>query len=271
MLGSVRTVLSDYARLCSVVGVPRATRWLAAILLRYPEVGRSRTLRPADAALEPGPIRVRHRSGAKAHLVGEGAASGAREIWARDVYLADGRLHIPPDATVVDLGANMGNFTILALATSPSTRAICVEADAATAAKLRRSLAQNGWEDRAMVIEAFVGGHLNLQHATPSEVGGEGLESATPTISIDELLRRGDIDRIDFLKCDIEGSEFGLLDAPNALVDRADRIAMEVHKTVGDSERLKRFLQECGFRIFTHRHNAHDEIVLASRVNGELG
>ena len=76
----------------------------------------------------PGPYDVR-LGAARARLFGEQVISGIREIWVRDVYLNRGILSIAPDATVVDLGANAGNFTMLALAHGSGVRCVSVEAD----------------------------------------------------------------------------------------------------------------------------------------------
>src|SRR4051812_15958000 len=122
----IRIVFRDFIGLVRVCGIGVALRWLVMIALNFKKCARARNLQPADLAMGPGPFSARLGT-ARAKLFGEQAISGIREIWVRDVYLNHGRLSIPPDATVVDLGANMGNFTVLALGHGPGVRCVSVE------------------------------------------------------------------------------------------------------------------------------------------------
>ena len=75
---------------------------------------KTKNLQPADRALGIGPYHVR-RGNAIATLKCNNVISAIREIWVRDVYLKNDFLKIPDEGIVVDLGANVGNFSVLAL------------------------------------------------------------------------------------------------------------------------------------------------------------
>lgn len=61
-----------------------------------------------------------------------------------------------PDDLFVDIGANVGSYTVLASKVC-GARTICVEPDPVTAAALRRNILANGIEDRVIVEETALG------------------------------------------------------------------------------------------------------------------
>ena len=67
-------------------------------------------------------------------------------------------LHVlRPGDLFVDIGANIGSYTVLASKVC-GARTICVEPDPVTAAALRRNIAANGIENRVNVEETALGG-----------------------------------------------------------------------------------------------------------------
>ena len=122
MAAMLRVIFADFWGLRRVGGFALAVRWLFAIVFNFRQCRAERNLQPADRAMGEGPFAVR-MDDARARVIGPQVLSGVREIWVRDVYLQRGLLTMPTQGTVVDLGANMGNFTLLALAQGPgSTR-----------------------------------------------------------------------------------------------------------------------------------------------------
>jgi amino acid adenylation domain-containing protein/FkbM family methyltransferase len=73
-----------------------------------------------------------------------------REIVTRDVYFRHG-IHLPENALVVDVGANIGLFARAVLSRSPTSRVIAIEPAPLSFAALRSNLA--GYEARATLIE----------------------------------------------------------------------------------------------------------------------
>jgi FkbM family methyltransferase len=228
------------------------------VAVSLPDVVREGHLQHADVRMGNGPFRC--ASGrANALLSGPQVVSGIREIWCRQVY-ESAEVCLPSDGLVVDLGANMGNFTILALASGPAVRVVAVEPDATRTALLERQLEINGWRDRCVVVKAFVGPRPDLDGETPVQPG-----VSDRRLSEADFLGMLGAERIAFLKCDIEGSEFGLLTRDSKLLERTDRIAMEVHDKAGDRGALTAVLRESGFDVWTPRVNPQDAIVLGRR------
>jgi FkbM family methyltransferase len=254
-------IISDFLGLCRVCGVGVGIRWLLCVARTINECRHARNLQPADLAMGEGPFRARLGS-ARARLTGTRVVSGIREIWVRDTYLGGGFLHIPLDAVVVDLGCNMGNFTLLALGHGPGVRVVCVEADRGNIEKVNRSLAVNNWSDRAQVINGFIGGTTAFQAALEASETGAGV----PHLSAESFLRRTGLTRIDFLKCDIEGSEFDLLMPDSPLLAITDQLAIEVHTSVGSTASICSTLRTHGFEVKVAQETPGADIVLARRL-----
>jgi FkbM family methyltransferase len=260
-------VMSDFRGLARVFGWPTALRWLANVALRFPQCVRERNLQPADHAMGPGPFAARFRGPggtlARGKLAGDDVISGAREIWVRNVYLPDG-LAIPPDGVVVDLGANVGNFTALALAHGSGVRVVSVEPDSYMIGRLHHMAAVNGWQDRLEDCQALIGTVTPVQEQLIASNGRDKLG----VITEEEFIAKYRLTRIDFLKCDIEGSEFGLLKPGGKLLGMSRQLAVEVHDAAGDRNAFVEMLRAEGFEILGVRPSPGDCIVTARRPGG---
>jgi hypothetical protein len=71
----------------------------------------------------------------------------------------------------------------------------------------------------------------------------------------EELLEATSLKCVDFLKCDIEGGEFGLLHRESALLRMTRKLAIEVHAFAGDVQTFIHMLKEVGFTV---RHIQRD-------------
>lgn len=238
-------VLTDTAGIAKVCGYSVAVRWLAQIVLHFPDVLKSGNLQPADRAMGPGPFAVR-RAGSRALLKGPQVFSNIREIWVRDVYLKHDFLSVPRNAVIVDLGANQGVFSILALAQDDSVRVVAVEPSRRLTEALEDSLSANGWLARVTTVRAFVGKFTDTQKAALQQ--GSDYSDA-PTMTEAELIERGHLSQIDLLKCDIEGGEFFMLESGSRLLSMTEQLAIELHNWGGDVHTFLVYLENIGFEI----------------------
>ncbi|WP_320670757.1 FkbM family methyltransferase [Patulibacter defluvii] len=152
------------------------------------------------------------------------------EILAEDVYPV-----ATTDRVVVDIGANIGVFSVFALTRHPDVRVHAFEPVPENLALLRRNLAPFG--DRVTIHETAVAaedGEVSFGVEPTGRYGGIGVETAeritvrTRAIAAlleDVLAREG---RIDVLKMDVEGLERDLLAAvPAAVAARIGRVEVE--------------------------------------------
>lgn len=138
---------------------------------------------------------------------------------------------IKPGQVVVDAGANIGLHTLVfSRLVGPKGRVYAFEPDAINFARLEEHLAQNRIQN---VIAADCAlGESQTQAVLvrdPSDssrsylssvVGAAGSASAVRVVSLDQFAVRKSLERIDFLKVDVEGHELPLLQGAHDLMRR---------------------------------------------------
>ncbi len=175
---------------------------------------------------------------------------------------------LPPEATVVDVGAGLGELAVRIAAGRPQARVIAVEPAPDSHALLERNLARNRVTNVVTVRAAVVPDErprtLDLSRPGPlrSLSTGHGPGSVeVPVVTLPALFERHGIERCDLLKVDCEGGEEDLLGSvPDAVLRRVRRVVVETHR-VGAPEALAARLEAVGFRVrvvpsSVHRHLA---------------
>jgi FkbM family methyltransferase len=174
-----------------------------------------------------------------------GVANTVVEVAAGE-YRAPG-FDISRGERVVDVGANVGAFAVLAASHGANVDAY--EPHPETFEYLRRNTAGlavrstraaivgNPPESGKVVLEA---GASDTHH----RVGDSGMK--VPAISLADAVGPG----CDLLKLDCEGMEFALLQqTPSVVWDRVCRVACEVHPWAGEASRFVEDLERLGFRV----------------------
>jgi FkbM family methyltransferase len=173
---------------------------------------------------------------------------------------------IKPGDVVLDLGANIGYFTLLfARLVGPSGKVYAFEPAPDTFAVLARNVEENGYTNVTLVAKAVsnVNGHaqLTIHDDNPGinemAAGGADTRSArVDTVRLDDYLA-GYQGRIDFIKMDIEGMEPFALEGMQQLLDRnpqvkllTEFISTQTRKVGGDPEVHLRQLLDRGFDLF---------------------
>lgn len=167
-------------------------------------------------------------------------------------------------ATILDVGANIGFYTLeAAAAVGPSGRVIAIEAAPFLANSVRENVRLNQIKTVTVITAAAGdvagdatlilprGGHFG--EFTLGNVSGD--ETFTVSVRrIDDLLARCGIGNVDFIKMDIEGSEYrALKGAQNTLSKCHPSILIELNEPAlnwcGSSAReVKEFLFQHGYR-----------------------
>ena len=130
---------------------------------------------------------------------------------------------VPAGGVCVDVGANVGFYSLhFARLVGPSGRVFAFEPDPRNAARLRRNVALNAFEAIVEVAETAVSGRdgrATLHRSDPDHSGWGSLAAhaeetskvEVATTTLDSFLDARAIERVDFLKADVEGSEIELL------------------------------------------------------------
>jgi FkbM family methyltransferase len=235
-------------------GVTLLGQYLVALARSWRHVLRARSLKPADARMQPRLCRVRCGS-ATARLSGE-SFGFMREILGRQVYWPDPRLQIGPTDLIVDCGANVGTFTVPAAAMAVHGRVVALECQGGFVARLRENVQANGFDRRVTILHAVIGpetGWFAEAHGTD----GSHYTGAPRPMSLAEVVRETALSRIDFLKMDIEGSEFAAFRETDGWLPLVRRLAMEVHLNCGTPEWLEAILRRQGFVTWTASRVRH--------------
>jgi FkbM family methyltransferase len=207
--------------------------------------------------LPKGPVSYRFRSGeifqARANTYDVNAIE---EVWLGRVYNPPG-FEIGPNETVVDVGAHIGAFTVYAA--QMAGRVFAFEPTEENFAHLTANIESNALKN-VTAIRAAVSGSSGTRQMFILE--GDHMGSLYPlehgdrqttveSTTLECFFAEHGIDRVHFLKLDCEGSEFDiLLNAPDTLLAKLDKISMEVHPSEShDPEALRRFLVSKGFEV----------------------
>lgn len=255
---------SELAYVLELGGPPCFAAYLGKLATAAPEVVRARSLAPADRALKGRRFRF-SAEGQSLELDG-GAIGLAREIYGRRCYFSAAGFAIRPTDTVVDLGAQVGVFTVLAA--KLARRVVAVEAQIGFIEELCENLRRNGCLENVAVEHGLIGGSRGVLSDEARLLSASHLRGVIPpAISMNELVRKHGLTAIDFLKMDIEGSEFDALLRDNEWLSIVRRIALEVHCDHGSVDELREALRGRGFQAWLF----DEESEPAERLPGRSG
>ena len=194
---------------------------LVALMRPYRFRGKSRLL----GALCP------HAGRRDVRLFGATLALDLSDFMQREIYLglfepqetALVRSYLAPGMTVVDVGANIGYYVLLAASRVGSAgHVLAFEPSPWACDRLRRTVADNDLSDVVVVEQQAVGDRTctaslfmpgSPGNHTPSMLGGgsDATRVAVPVVALDESFQNHRIGRVDLLKVDVEGFEPNVL------------------------------------------------------------
>lgn len=169
--------------------------------------------------------------------------------------------HLPPralpdNATIIDLGANVGLTAADYAERYPKATVVAVEMDAGNAAMASRNTAAYG--DRITVIHAAAWWEATrLSYAAESgdewgfSVSEQGDHEVTAVAVLDLVRQYGPVH---FLKVDIEGAERAILTKNTGWVSSVSAIQVEIHEPY-TVEQCEHDLRELGFVTEKHPGN----------------
>jgi FkbM family methyltransferase len=169
---------------------------------------------------------------------------------------------------VIDAGACFGD-TALAFAAlvGPSGRVVSLEIEPDNARVARANIARNpGLAGRIRLREcalahAIVPLYLHGS-GTAARVGEDASAHPLEVTTIDRLVDSGELDRVDFIKMDIEGAErYALAGAQQALRRFRPRLAISIYHTPADLRYIARWIDALGlgYRFHLDHYTIHAE------------
>lgn len=193
-----------------------------------------------------------------------------KEIFMADVYEIDTlAMQLPQNPVVVDIGANAGFFDFILLSKLPQARIYAFEPMPANVQRLNDTIQENDSVNKQIsVYQMAVTGvekeylEIFAEDTSDNQVVASifsGFNKSNtkgirvPCISLETILRKHNLDKIDVLKMDCEGSEYEIIYKTNPqLIQKIKRMVVEVHDIDDKENNIKAFtgyLQELGFKI----------------------
>lgn len=173
---------------------------------------------------------------------------------------------VRPGMTVVDIGANVGYYTLLAAKLAgPAGRVYAFEPGPENFRLLRRNVAENGYRNVTLVPQAVSSrsgtASLTLDRSSSgghslSQFRGAADSVTVETTSLDDFFAAREAPAIDVIKMDAEGAEYGILAGMQRVLERNPGLTLLTEffpraiRGFGSSpEEYVRRLAELGFRI----------------------
>jgi FkbM family methyltransferase len=170
------------------------------------------------------------------------------------IFLREDYGRIAPKSIIVDIGANIGVFSLYA-AYSDAARILAYEPNSESFQSLKNNVESNGLETVIQPHHLAVGAVSGRQVRFPktsSPYNAVLRDNTSETYDLVETvdLRRilQDVPHVDLLKMDCEGAEGEILNAADPeLFSRIDAIRMEYHLSLRDE--IIALLRKYGFRV----------------------
>jgi FkbM family methyltransferase len=190
------------------------------------------------------------------------------EVIESGCYLPSAEFRIGAGDTVLDIGANVGLFSIWVSLNVPSARVFAFEAASDNFLALAENVRSNrligisphhyavsdGSSDRMTLYRGVHGGIHSIRpeyRNWPSSAKGARKTEKVRTITLARILQRFKIQSVDFVKLDCEGAEYEILfSAPRPTLSRIRKIVGEYHDLSAKRHGgvLKEFLIRNGFQ-----------------------
>jgi FkbM family methyltransferase len=186
-----------------------------------------------------------------------------KEIFMEECYMAGMKCDIPPNSTIIDIGANAGYFTLFAASAFSQAKLFSFEPVPVNYAQLKRHQDLNDTCKISCYPLAVAGhsGEINLNFDTTDSFTTAATIFASkenkkeslsfPCITLKEIMDENAIEKCNLLKMDCEGAEYDILyNCPPEYLQRIDQIAMEFHRGGQKNqnvEALETFFRKQGF------------------------
>lgn len=197
-----------------------------------------------------------------------------KEIFFENAYTVGQQKKITKtNPTIIDIGANVGFFSIFAISKFPNCSIYSYEPIESNFKQLSRNRKLNR-DKNFKCFNLAVGGHketikinfdINDQFTTSATIMNRNNDNLTsievPCLRLRDIFDENDIEKCDFLKLDCEGAEYDVLyNTPATYMARIDQMAIEVHqgKNEGENlESLRNFLNRNNFNLFQFDDKPH--------------
>ena len=247
----LKRFVDDITQSWSSMPKSQALKWYGAVVRRSPAILRERKFYAADQEMQ-GVARFRLFDQDFSvdldalRTTGGNPYAFCRELFVRQIYFrAFKHLNF---TTCLDLGCSAAVVTsVMKQLGGPDGRAVGVDV---------RTYPGNVFRDRAAAVpgitlinQLLCGESLRHNPKLLHEMCDPHGLDINLAVTVKEIMDRCDLQKVDFLKMDIEGAEYAIFRDSQEWLKRVDNLAMEVHYRLGDPGEIVQHLQNAGFRV----------------------
>jgi FkbM family methyltransferase len=215
---------------------------------------------------DPSEVFVFHTRNGIAVQVPRQVRGEFREIFLDQSYMAHLDVNFPPEPVIIDIGANVGIFSLFMAFRFVRPRIFAYEPIPLNFKQLKSNLDSNKSFAVMRCYQKAVSNHLgNISLSYEREDGftvmasmlnaTQGNTIQVQSTTLPEIFEENKIAKCDLLKLDCEGGEYPILfDCPQRYLSRISQIVMEVHGSYEPNyniESLERYLRERGFKTIS--------------------
>lgn len=187
------------------------------------------------------------------HDISSSEIGMTREVWEKNDYAT-----LPPTGNIIDIGANIGAFSLLA-AKKTKAHIFALEPIPVNFRILKKNVELNNFTSRISPYCLALGMKNERRNMVLSKrnMGGHSFFiPGTNTTSVEcetleTFLKNNNIEHVDYIKCDCEGGEYEIfLNTPRAVFNRISTITIELHDVQGYSfSDLENHFQKMGYKV----------------------
>ncbi|MGC4103701.1 FkbM family methyltransferase [Ferruginibacter sp.] len=176
---------------------------------------------------------------------------GIKEIFVEEIY----KQTLPPTAYIIDCGANIGLSVIYMKQLYPDAKIIAFEPDAKNFALLEKNVSSFQCKNVSLRKEAVWIADTELYFATAGSMSSKIEQEATSSTTIVKATRLKNLltEPVDFLKIDIEGAEYAVLEDIRENLHNVKNLFIEYHGSFAQNNELTsifNWIQQQGFSYY---------------------
>lgn len=173
------------------------------------------------------------------------------------------------NATIVDIGAHYGYFSIFAkLNSGKESKIISIEPNKENYKRFLQNIQSNNIEnirplnfaiaDKSGHAQLYKGANKNSSILSNYSLINSSISEAVEAKTLEDIIQEQGLSTIDFLKIDCEGAEYDILEnLPKAVFDKITTISMEFHDLRSDKytgEHIVNTLRLNGFDVVKYKY-----------------
>ena len=190
------------------------------------------------------------------------------EIWHKEVYGSCDFLLSIRNPVIVDIGANIGAFSVFCIYKNPTATVYAYEPEENNYFLLEENVRMNNLQGSVFVEKKAVSANNKERtlYVVDKSSGknslvinyGHGVTQIVQSLSLAEIFSGARIDMCHLLKLDCEGSEYEIiLNTPKKLFNKIQHIILEFHDVAGHgANNLVTFLEEIGYKISVSKQHS---------------